>query len=75
MTDYHMMSSNGTYLFEDGTYMSSEEVVRVFVDQQYVYHEPQNIVVISLYVFVMIASAVCNILVIAVICRFRHLRR
>ena len=74
MTDYPMMEPNGTYVFDDGTNMSKDEVMRYVFDLQYVYHEPQNIVVISLYAPVLLLAAVSNILVIAVICRFQQLR-
>jgi hypothetical protein len=62
-------TSTANYSSELDTY----QIVKIFLDSQWVLHE--NIVLVTLYVPLLVLAAAANILVIVVVVRYHYMRR
>jgi hypothetical protein len=57
----------------DSTHLDTYQIVKVFLDSQWVLHE--NIILITMYVPLLVLAAAANILVIIVVIRYHYMRR
>jgi hypothetical protein len=55
------------------TELDTYQIVKIFLDSQWVLHE--NIVLVTLYVPLLVLAAAANILVIIVVVRYHYMRR
>jgi len=55
------------------TELDTHQIVKIFLDSQWVLHE--NIILVTLYVPLLVLAAAANILVIIVVVRYHYMRR
>lgn len=64
---------NETSTANYSTGLNTYDILKTFIEQQWVLHE--NIVLVTLYVPLLILAAAANILVIVVVVRYHYMRR